>query len=424
MTGSRLVVTERRSYVVEVLAGRIPTPSGVRELPSTRALPPTLRDLVAGRSICLYTPSFDPSGMGVHMLDLADQYVTAGARVWVMAWPTEAGRVLLARAERLGAHGVALPHPRDPHFADAIAHQLAIDPVDVFHVHVGTGRENFDGARAARRAGVPVIIQTQHLPWLLSSPAKREPFFAGIEAVDRLIAVSQAQRATYERIGVAAERFSTVPNGVRSRGPGPGRDEARRRLDLAPEQPVLMSVGRLTVMKGQRYLIDALPPLLERFPDLAVVLIGDGHLRDSLTRQAATLGVDHAVRLVGHRPDARQLLDAADIFVLPSRHEGMPLAALEAMDAGLPVIGTRVIGTAEVVLDGETGVLVPPADADALGAALAQLLADPQRRRRYAVAGRRRFAERFTSARMATATAAVYARELRRSRVGAVAGRG
>jgi glycosyltransferase involved in cell wall biosynthesis len=346
--------------------------------------------------------------MGAHMLDLAEQYVQAGAEVSVMCWPTPPGRRALAHAERVGAHPFATTHPRDPRFGDTITDFLAARPTDVFHAHVGTGRENFDGARAARRAGVPVVVQTQHLPWKLTDTRKRVPFFHGIEQVDRLIAVSAAQRATYERIGVPPERFSTVPNGVRPRGAGPGREEARRLLGLAPDQPVVMTVGRLIVMKGQRFLVDSVPRLLERFGDLAVLLVGEGHLRAELSKHAAELGVSSAVRLLGHRADARMLLDAADVFVLPSLHEGMPLAAMEAMDASLPVVGTDVIGTAEVVADGETGLLVPPRDPGALATALGALLSDPDLRARYGAAARRRYLQHFTSARMAADTAAVY----------------
>jgi glycosyltransferase involved in cell wall biosynthesis len=365
------------------------------------------------RSICLYTPSADPSGMGAHMLDLAEQYVRAGAQVSVMVWPTEPGQRMMAGAQSVGARVFAMPHPRDTSFAPAISDFLRARPVDVFHLHVGTGRENFDGARAARSAGAGAIVQTQHLPWLLTSPGKRVPFFAGIEQVDRLIAVSVGQRETYERIGVPPGRIRTVPNGVRERGTGPGRETARRRLGLDADQPVVMTVGRLTVMKGQRHLVDCVPALAARFPDVRVVLVGDGHLRAVLTAQAAALGVSDAVVFAGHRADARSLLDAADVFVLPSRHEGMPLAAMEAMDAALPVVGTRVIGTAEVVADGETGLLVAPGDDAALGGALATLLADPELRSRYGVAGRRRYLSHFTSARMAAGTVAVYEDALR-----------
>jgi glycosyltransferase involved in cell wall biosynthesis len=345
--------------------------------------------------------------MGAHMLELAAQL--AGTRdVSVLAWPTPPGQQLLAQAEALGARAVPLPHPRASDFGAAVEAHLRRHPAQVFHVHVGTGREDFDGARAARRAGVPAVLQTQHYPWLMGSRKHLVPFFRGLEAVDHLITVSHAQRRTYERVGVDPAMITTVPNGIRARGPGPGRGAARAELGLSPTAPVVLTVGRLNVMKGHRYLLDAVPALLRRFPDLAVVVLGRGHLEAELRQQAAALGVEHAVHLLGHRADARRLLDAADVFVLPSRHEGMPLVLLEAMDAGLPVVSTRVIGSEEVVVHGETGTLVRPRDPSALGHALAELLGDPQLRQRYGRAGQQRFSRCFTAARMASETALVY----------------
>jgi glycosyltransferase involved in cell wall biosynthesis len=289
--------------------------------------------------------------MGEHMLTLAAAYLPV-ADVSLLCRPTDCGRRLLDRAAGIGIRTMALPGPRDRAFADLIVDFLARSPADVFHIHVGTGRENFDGARAARRAGIPLVLQTVHQPWLLRHPGKRAALLRAVATVDRLIAVSDAQRRTYERAGVPAELFTTVANGIAPRGPGAGRRGARETLGLDPDQPVVMTVGRLTEQKGQRYLVEATPELAARFPGLAVVVLGEGHLREELTRQAADLGVRDVVRLAGHRCDARLLLDAADVFVLPSRHEGMPLAALEAMQAGLPVVATDVVGTAEVVVDG------------------------------------------------------------------------
>jgi glycosyltransferase involved in cell wall biosynthesis len=373
------------------------------------------------RSVCLYTPSVDPSGMGAHMIDLAAEYVR-DHDVTVMAWPTAPGQRLLDRAAAVGARAVALRHPRDPRFAEGVVRSLREHPVDVFHVHVGTGRENFDGARAARRAGVPAVVQTQHLPWLLASRKHRVPFFRALQPVDHLITVSLAQRQTYERNGVAPGLMTTIPNGIRARGPGAGRDAARVALGLDRDQPVVLTVGRLTVMKGQRHLVDAVPELARRFGGVAVVVIGQGHLHAQLRAQAQALGVADRVHLVGHRADARMLLDAADVFVLPSRHEGMPLVLLEAMDAGLPVVATRVIGSEEVVADGETGLLVRPQDPAALAAAIGRLLEDPALRQRYGRAGRRRYLERFTSARMAVQTAEVYDHVLRERPVAVASG--
>ena len=371
------------------------------------------------RAVCLYTPSADPSGMGAHMLDLAAELVAAGHDVSLLAWPTAPGLALLERARALGVRTGELPHPRDPEFGPAVERHLLAHPADVFHVHVGTGREDFDGARAARAAGVPAVVQTLHYPWLMGSPKHRVPLFRSLQPVDHVITVSQAQRRTYERIGLPTAALTTVPNGIRPRGAGPGRAAARAALGLTPDQPVVMTIGRLTVMKGHVHLLDAVPALVRRFPDLAVVVAGRGHLEGRLREQAAALGVQDAVHLVGQRSDARQLLDAADVFVLPSRHEGMPLVLLEAMDAGLAVVATRVIGSEEVVVEGETGLLVRPRDAGALEVALGSLLADPQRRAALAAAGRRRFVRGFTSARMTTDTLAVYEQVLSTARVSA-----
>ncbi|MCW2779122.1 MAG: glycosyl transferase group 1 [Frankiales bacterium] len=358
-------------------------------------------------SLCLYTPSFDPSGMGRHMLDLAAEMV--GDRdVSLLAWGTPAGQRLLDAAAALGVRTAALPHPRDPGFAAAVTAFLRAHPADVFHVHVGTGREDFDGARAARAAGVPVVLQTQHLPWLMGQDRKARAFFRSLDAVDHVLTVSHAQRRTYARLGLDPARTSTVANGVRPRTTVLPRAEARRELGLTPDQPVVMTVGRLTVMKGQRFLLDAVPALADRFPDLAVVLVGDGHLREVLEKQAADLGVADVVRFAGQRADARELLAAADVFALPSRTEGMPLAVLEAMEAGLPVVATRAIGLEEVVDDGVTGLLVRIRDAAALGVALAAVLDDPLLRARLGAAGRQRYLAAFTAARTAREVAAVY----------------
>jgi len=383
---------------------------------TTSAALPALAGLA--RSICLYTPSADASGMGAHMLDLAAEYVGQDWQpdVSLMAWPTAPGRRLLDAAEALGARPVPLPHPRAPDFASAIGQHLQAHPADVFHVHVGTGREDFDGARAARAAGVPALLQTQHYPWLMGSPKHLVPFFHAIEPVDRLITVSEAQRRTYERVGVPAGLMTTVPNGIGARGPGPGRRAAREALGLDQDRLVVLTIGRLNVMKGQRYLLDAVPALADRFPELAVVILGSGHLHEQLQAQAVALGVADRVHLPGHRADARMLLDAADVFVLSSKHEGMPLVLLEAMDAGLPVVATRVIGSEEVVADEQTGLLVRPRDAAALGGALERLLADPALRATYGQEGRRRYARRFTRARMAAETIGVYETVLQSTR--------
>lgn len=372
-------------------------------LPELRGLD---RATAVAPSVCHYTPSTDPSGMGMHILDLVATGVEDGD-VTVMGRDVVGGLRLLDHARALGATTLTLPSPRHPGFGELLITFLRKRRPDVFHCHVGIGWEDWGGLEAARLAGVPVVVQTQHLPFLLSHPRKRQGLLRSLAAADRIIAVSDGVRRTYEVVGVPTRCLVTIANGVRARRFYLGRDAARAALALNPDQPVVMTVGRLTHIKAQDLLVEATLGLA-RFADVAVVIVGEGPWYSRLKAQATTLGVDGSVHLIGHRPDARALLDAADVFVLPSRCEGMPLAAIEAMEAGLPVVATQVIGTDEVVVDGVTGTLVPSGDPRALGQAIGDLLADPARRLAYGAAGRRRYLKCFTAERMVDRTRAVY----------------
>jgi len=161
-------------------------------------------------------------------------------------------------------------------------------------------------------------------------------------------------------------------------------------------------------VKGQRELIQA----AARVPDLHVVLAGEdleagGAYRESLVAEAERAGVADRVAFTGFRP-AETVLGALDVFVLPSWIEGMPITVLEAMAHRKPVVATPVGGTPELVVDGETGLLVPPRDPEALAEALRSLVADPKRARRLGEAGYARVAERFTVERMTTRVLEVY----------------
>jgi glycosyltransferase involved in cell wall biosynthesis len=175
----------------------------------------------------------------------------------------------------------------------------------------------------------------------------------------------------------------------------------------------LLFVGRLRIRKGVEVLLAALPALRQRFPGVRLLLAGDGEHRVALEAKAAALGLGTAVAFLGRAGAARVrgLLNGALALVVPSTYEGMPLVVLEAMAAGVPVIASRVSGIPEVVVDGETGWLVPPEDPAALAAALAAVLADPAEAARRGEAGRRRAAERFRPA----VAAEIWEREIRES---------
>ena len=155
------------------------------------------------------------------------------------------------------------------------------------------------------------------------------------------------------------------------------------------------SLGRLHPQKGFSDLLTAFAQVRQRIPSVRLFVAGDGELRDDLEAQARSLGMAAVVTFAGVRADVSEVLAALDVFVLPSLWEGMPNAVLEAMASGLPVVATAVGGTPEVVVDGVTGLLVPPQDPGALAQAIGHLLRDPDLRRRMGRAGRRRVEEHF-----------------------------
>jgi glycosyltransferase involved in cell wall biosynthesis len=183
----------------------------------------------------------------------------------------------------------------------------------------------------------------------------------------------------------------TVYNGIELPAELPARASAT-------EPPTLLEIARLCEIKGQRELIDALARM--EHPDARLQLAGDdieqgGAYRSLLERQASERGVADRVAFLGYRADVPALIAAASVVVLPSWIEGLPLVLLEAMAAGVPVVATAVGGTPELVVDGDTGLLVPPRDPGALASALDSLLADPARAEALGAAGRRRAEESF-----------------------------
>jgi glycosyltransferase involved in cell wall biosynthesis len=181
------------------------------------------------------------------------------------------------------------------------------------------------------------------------------------------------------------------------------------------ERPLIVAVGRLKAPKDFPTLIRALSGL--RPDSFEAVIVGEGPDRPRLEEEIEALGLSGRVRLAGERRDVPELLAAADVFVLPSASEGLPVSVLEAMAAGLPVIASRVGGVPEQVSDGETGLLVEPGDPNELTAALDRLIADPSLRRRLGAAGRARAEQAFDLDPFRRAHVELYSRELARRRL-------
>jgi glycosyltransferase involved in cell wall biosynthesis len=217
-----------------------------------------------------------------------------------------------------------------------------------------------------------------------------------------LCAVSGELRQHMLREGFPADDFRVVCNGIDAGAmpDGQARERARVLLGAAPGLRLLGAVGRLDPVKNLTLMIDAFARAARLRDDVKLMLIGDGPERARLEQHAAESGVRDRIQFLGVRHDARALMPAFDVLLNTSTTEGQSVTILEAMAAAVPVIATSVGGTPEVVVDGETGLLVPSRSLDPLVAAIVELLADPERARDLGLAGRRRLEERFTLDRM------------------------
>ncbi len=230
--------------------------------------------------------------------------------------------------------------------------------------------------------------------------------------VSRFIAASGAIAEILIDDGIPASLVSVVHDGIDvAKVQGIPVVDIRSEFWLPHGVPVVVNVGALVAHKGQRHLIEAMPLVMRRVPDAHLVILGEGDLRGTLERQVKDLHLEKVVRLPGFREDVLGLAKAADVFVMSSITEGLGSAVLDAMAMGLPVVGTRAGGIPEAVVHDETGLLVPPADAEALAAAMVRVLTDATLRQRFGDAGRRRVAEHFDVDALVEGTLAVYAAE-------------
>lgn len=233
--------------------------------------------------------------------------------------------------------------------------------------------------------GFPRWIEKIHT-WLMN---------AGVASI--LVSVSGKTLEQAIRAGVKPAHNTVIPNGIPPVTIGSmDRSTVRRRIGVENGGALLLSVGRLVFQKGHEYLVQAMPKVLEQFPGSTAVICGEGALRQDLEKLISRLDLNGCVRLLGNQNDIGQFLAGADVFVLPSRWEGLPVALLEAMGAGLPVVATRVEGVDEVVENERQGILVPPEDPQALASALLQLIGNADLRRQMGEAGRQRVAGLYT----------------------------
>lgn len=273
-------------------------------------------------------------------------------------------------------------------------------------LHTWMFHANIPGRLLGRLAGIPIVVSSertmgQEARWRYRLDRLTAPL------ADRVVCVSQpVADFAVRNVGLPAHKIAVIPNGLDLQAfEGlPTRQEARAALGLPAGQPLVGVVARLTPVKRLDVLLQALAAL----PEAGAVLVGDGPQRAQLEALSRELGLADRVHLAGHQDDVRPWLAALDVFALSSDWEGLPNAVLEAMAAGLPVVATAVGGTPEVVVNGATGLLVPPNNPPTLAQAIAALLRDPELGGRMGKAGRERVAQHFSVEQMVRQTERLY----------------
>ena len=260
------------------------------------------------------------------------------------------------------------------------------------------------GRVAGRLAGVPVRLHVLHVyasrpyqsEWKRRAYRRIERWLDGFTTA--YVAVSDSAKRFGVDSGImTSDKVSVIFNAVERRAPGGRPDlEIRRELGLRPDSRLVGTLGRLETQKGVRYLVAAAPSILARHPDTEFLVVGDGPLRTELEALSRRLGVGKAVHFTGWRDDVSEILGILDIFCLASLWETFGLVLAEAMLVSLPVVATRVDAIPEVVVDNETGLLVPPQDPAALAAGISKLLEDREMARTMGRAGFERASNMFS----------------------------
>jgi glycosyltransferase involved in cell wall biosynthesis len=373
------------------------------------------------RSIYYFTDSGEIGGAERALLSLLEHI---DRRIWrptLLYNPSANVASFVDRAHELGAEVRAVP-PLPLGFAGArgmpsLARQLRGERPTVFHAHLSWPLAAKYPLAAAVLARVPAVVATVHLFPALT--VNRSTYFQErllATGVGRYIAVSRDIAARlYAAFGWPARKIETIHNGVAVERFQGGQDpQLRRALTGGESVPVVLTVARLAQQKG----LDVLLRAAVDVPDARFAIAGDGPERVQLETMAQSLGVAGRVAFLGHRTDVPDLLAAADLFVLPSLYEGSSLAILEAMAAGRAVVSSSIRGTDELIVDGESGCLVQPGDAEGLAGALRAVLGDDATRARLGSAARDRVVAKFSAAVATERVTHVYEDLLKRTKRG------
>lgn len=345
--------------------------------------------------------SFNVGGMEQFAVRLAGAQAREGHRVSVMA---PRGGALAEAARETGAEPIVFAASSAASRLLSLLTHLRRERPELIHVHNATSLHY--GAIGARVLGSALVL-THHGSAL--GPGRKSAAWEW-RCLDAAVSVSAAAGAQLPRTLISAP-VSVIHNGIRFVDCSSERDAVRSELGVE-DRAVAMLVGRMDSNKGHSTAIQAVEWLVSQGSPIHLIFVGDGAERSALETDAARRGLTDRVTFLGLRSDVHRLLSGADMFLLPSRAEGLPLAMLEAMAAGLPCVATPVGGVPEVMTDGREGMMVPVGDPVALGEAMNQLAQSPALRRQLGRFAHERWLSAFQFEQMLEAYGSVYLKVL------------
>ncbi len=269
-------------------------------------------------------------------------------------------------------------------------------------IHAHEFRANVFGAVVARLCGIP-IVTTVHGKSYYPDQLKRRIAYRWVSRRSHMVAVSHdLRRFLADRIGIPQDRVAVIHNGVDPVDVSvlDQRPLLRQEWGVDGQDCVFGIVGSLYEVKGHRFLFQAFQHVVRRYVSAKLIVVGQGRLGETLKQQVKDLGIERNVLFLGLRSDVPRILSAVDVFVLPSLSEGLSVALCEAMVAGLPVVASQVGGNQEVVVEAETGYLIPAGDVERLTDRLLHFAEQPDDRRICGQRGRERILQHFSTEQM------------------------
>mgnify|MGYP000240483010 FL=1 len=318
----------------------------------------------------------------------------------------------MARQQPAGTRVVAMKMGGDGDLGmvSRLASLIRAEKPDLVHLHSRRGADTWGGL-AAKLAGVPCVLSRR-----VDNPESRLAVALKYRLYDHVITISEGIRQVLLSEGLAADKVSCVRSAVDATPYLAPVDRAAfcAEFGLPADALVAGVVAQLIPRKGHRYLLAALPALLARHPRLQVLIFGQGPLEAELRAEVEAAGLAGAVHFTGFRHDLPRWLGGLDLLVHPADMEGLGVSLLQASAAAVPIVTSRAGGLPEAVQDGVTGILCPPGDVAALGAAIDRLAGDPALRARYGAAGRARILAEFSIDAMVDGNLRIYRQVLGR----------